>query len=138
MITKNNRYLSSDLCLNFGHLSDMNISLELEISKYDMATNVPWYSYESGTIIGFTIIPIYDNVFFNLSCVYKRACGNTLSTCIMSRRSILIKRPGNSITSSAWPNQTYSPVLFYWLKFCIYKLSANRRVKETRFGLAMH
>ena len=111
MITKNNRYLSSDLCLNFGHLSDMNISMDFEISQYKMA-----YSYESGTIIGFTNIPSYDNVFFNLSCVYKIACGNTLRTCIMSRRSILIKRPGNCIISSAWPNQTYSPVLSYWLK----------------------
>ena len=41
---------------------------------------------------------------------------------------IFLKRPGNSIISSAWPNQTYSPVLSYWLTFCIHKLSANRRV----------
>ena len=34
---------------------------------------------------------------------------------------------GNSIISSAWPNQTYSPILSYWLIVCRYKMSANRR-----------
>ena len=43
------------------------------------------------------------------------------------------KRPGNSIISGAWPNQTYYPGLTYWLSFRIHKLSANRRV-----GLVWH
>ena len=38
-----------------------------------------------------------------------------------------LKRPGNSIISSAWPNQTYSHILSYWLIVCVYKMSANRR-----------
>ena len=37
------------------------------------------------------------------------------------------KRRGNSIISSAWPNQTYSPLLSYLLIVCGYKISANRR-----------
>ena len=32
---------------------------------------------------------------------------------------------GNNIVSSAWPNQTYSPI--YWLIVCRYNFSANRR-----------
>ena len=39
----------------------------------------------------------------------------------------LIKGPVNSIISSAWPNQTYSHKLSYWLIVCGYKVSANRR-----------
>ena len=37
------------------------------------------------------------------------------------------KGPVNSITSSAWPNQTYSHILSYWLIVCGYEISANRR-----------
>ena len=46
--------------------------------------------------------------------------------------------PGNSIISSAWPNQTYSTILSYWLTICIQKNSSNRRVLQSRFGLAKH
>ena len=39
----------------------------------------------------------------------------------------MIKGPVNSIISSAWPNQTYSHILSYWLIVCGYEISANRR-----------
>ena len=39
----------------------------------------------------------------------------------------LLKGPVNSIISSAWPNQTYSHILSYWLIVCGYEISANRR-----------
>ena len=59
-----------------------------------------------------------DNSVFVLSAVILKSC----------LRKKIQKRPGNSIISGAWPNQTYYPGLTYWLSFRIHKLSANRRV----------
>ena len=64
-----------------------------------------------------------DNSVFVLSAVILKSC----------LRKKIQKRPGNSIISGAWPNQTYYPGLTYWLSFRIHKLSANRRV-----GLVWH
>ena len=57
-----------------------------------------------------------------------------------TRKVNYIKCPGDEtchshiiIYNTQWPNQTYSPVLSYWLSFRIHKLSANRRV-----GLVWH
>ena len=41
--------------------------------------------------------------------------------------ALLRKGASNSILSSSWPNQTYSPILSYWLIVCGYEMSANRR-----------
>ena len=38
-----------------------------------------------------------------------------------------IQRAVNSIISNAWPNQTYSHILSYWLTGCGYEISASRR-----------
>ena len=40
---------------------------------------------------------------------------------------VLTQGGSNSIISSSWPNQTWSPILLYWLIVFGYEMSANRR-----------